>query len=290
LRAGQELAWPDVPCHGDVFHALHDLGKASIYLENRAYGALAFREELERKMAKAKRRTAGNKLSRKLGSSRQGTDRAIALTDDINILLDWLKLDILGVVGPDLKTREALLDFVVAELKVREDQAPHRIGPVRRKLENQRTDLLRFVGLIDKGVAAIAEEHGVEEYYVRSLYLLMDPAFNEGQRSQQKGVLQKKLRNKFYGIQEALKTLIDGVVRASSVIENINSRLRNYFFLRKQIGPSYLELLRFFLNHRRFVRSEHPDRVGKSPAELMTGQSHPQWLELLDLAPFRLAA
>jgi len=28
------------------------------------------------------------------------------------------------------------------------------------------------------------------------------------------------------------------VVRASSVIENLNSRLRNYFFLRKQVGPS----------------------------------------------------
>ena len=33
----------------------------------------------------------------------------------------------------------------------------------------------------------------------------------------------------------------------------------------------YLALLQFFLNHRRFLRSERPERVGKSPAELLGG-------------------
>ena len=29
------------------------------------------------------------------------------------------------------------------------------------------------------------------------------------------------------------------------------------------------------------MRSEDPNRVGKSPAELLTGQPHAHWLELL---------
>ena len=33
----------------------------------------------------------------------------------------------------------------------------------------------------------------------------------------------------------------------------------------------------------RFLRSEHPERVDKSPAELLTGQEHAHWLELLGL-------
>ena len=70
-------------------------------------------------------------------------------------------------------------------------------------------------------------------------------------------------------------------VRASSIIENINSRLRSYFFLRREIGSGYLALLQFFLNHRRFLRSERPERDDKSPAELLTGQPHPHWLEML---------
>jgi hypothetical protein len=77
--------------------------------------------------------------------------------------------------------------------------------------------------------------------------------------------------------------------RTSSLVENLNSRLRNYFFLRKQLGSGYLDLLRFFLNHRTFMRSRCPERVGKSPAELMTGQEHPHWLELLGFERFQSA-
>ena len=36
-----------------------------------------------------------------------------------------------------------------------------------------------------------------------------------------------------------------------------------------------------------FARSEHPVRVGKSPAELMTGKPHPHWLELPGFEGFR---
>jgi hypothetical protein len=47
------------------------------------------------------------------------------------------------------------------------------------------------------------------------------------------------------------------------------------------------DLLRFFLNRRRFLRSECPHRGGKSPAELLTGQPHQHWLELLGYERFQ---
>ena len=80
------------------------------------------------------------------------------------------------------------------------------------------------------------------------------------------------------------------VVRASSVVENLNSRLRTYFFLRRHLGADYLDLLRFYLNHRRFPRSEHPERVGRSPAELLSGETQPSWLEQLGHRHFRRSA
>src|SRR5262249_51630353 len=90
-----------------------------------------------------------------------------------------------------------------------------------------------------------------------------------------------------YGaLREAVTELLGKVVRASSVIENLNGRLRSYFFRRRHLGPDYLALLPFFLNHRRFLRSEYPERLGKSPAELLPGGSHPHWLELLGYTPF----
>lgn len=290
LRAGQNLAWPATPCHGDVFHALHDLGKAAIYLENRAYGALSAKEKLEKKMTKVKKKTRGNTLSRKLGYARVESDRAIALFDDISILLEWLQNDVLALVGSDLKTRKELFDFIVDELLVREPQSPHRIGPVRRKLENQKDDLLKSFGVIDEKIKAISDTYAVDTWPVRQVLLLEDSKLTPYRRASLEAQIRQKLHHKFYGIQQAVREVMSEVFRASSVIENLNSRLRNYFFLRKQIGGSYLELLRFFLNHRRFLRSEHADRVGKSPREIMTGHQHPHWLELLGFPPCRQAA
>ena len=97
----------------------------------------------------------------------------------------------------------------------------------------------------------------------------------------------KKLREQFHPIETAVGEVIAETPRASSLVENLNSRLRNYFFLRCHIGNDYLDLLRFFLNHRRFQRSDRPERVGKSPAELLNGQPHPHWLELLGFKRFQ---
>lgn len=77
--------------------------------------------------------------------------------------------------------------------------------------------------------------------------------------------------------------------RASSLVENLNSRLRNYFTLRKHLGTSYLGLLQYFLNHRKFMSSDCELRQGKSPREVMTGQQHPHWLELLGFKRFQRA-
>jgi hypothetical protein len=74
---------------------------------------------------------------------------------------------------------------------------------------------------------------------------------------------------------------------SSSLVENLNSRLRTYFTLRRHLGSPYLSLLQFFLNHRRFMRSRRVERNGKSPRELMTGQGHPHWLTLLGLGPLQ---
>ncbi len=75
--------------------------------------------------------------------------------------------------------------------------------------------------------------------------------------------------------------------RSSSLVENLNSRLRTYFTLCRYLGGLYLDLLRLFLNHRRFLRSRRAERNGKSPRELITGSGHPHWLTLLGLGPFQ---
>jgi hypothetical protein len=102
-------------------------------------------------------------------------------------------------------------------------------------------------------------------------------------RGPRAAVLRQQLRGRFYELSEAVAAVVRCTVRASSVVENLNSRLRNYLFRRRHLGPDYVHLLQFFLNHRRFLRSEHAERVNRSPAERLAGRRHAHWLELLGL-------
>jgi hypothetical protein len=287
LRAGQALAWPDTPCRGDVFHALRDLGQLVRFLDNRAYGVIEAGDQQQRRMTRAKRHGRGNTQSKRLALVRQEQDRAIALADDVSVLIGWLRDDIFAVAGPDHPTRGQLFDFVVAELESREPRCPHRIGPVVRALRNQRDDLLAFVAALDEQLAAVAKEYEVSPASVREL---LEVSALDGRCPatwQRDAELRRRLGARYWSLQNAVADVVSRTVRASSVIENLNSRLRGYFFLRRHLGGAYLDLLRFFLNHRRFGRSEHPERVGKSPAQLLTGCSHPHWVELLGYQPFK---
>ena len=288
LRAGHEQALPGVACRGDVFHALYELGPLVRYLENRAYEVIDVRTKLERKQATAERRQGRKKptLTQKLRSVRLAETKAIALAEDVAVLARWLREDILSVAGPESALRRELFDFVVAELRAREPACPHRIKPVRQLLENQRDHLLAFAVDLDGDLAALAQQWRIDPATARAVLEMQSLPACDRRRWTREAALRETLRGRYHGVCADVEELSAHVVRASSLVENLNSRLRNYFFLRRQLGENYLVLLQYFLNHRRYLRSEHPDRVGKSPTELLTGEPHRHWLELLGSTRF----
>jgi hypothetical protein len=291
LRAGQKEALPGVPCRGDVFHALYEVGPLVRYLENRAYEAIETRTKLERKLATAERRGSRKKqsLAQKLGHARRAEAKAIALADEVALLARWLRQDILSVAGPAYAVRQELLDFVVAELRAREPACPHRIKPVRTMLENQRDELLAFAAKLDGDLATLAQEWQIGVTTAREVLQMQALPTCDPKRWCREAALRATLRGRYHGVCADVEELSDLVVRASSMVENLNSRLRSYFFLRRQLGEDYLALLQFFLNHRQYLRSEDPNRKGKSPAELLTGEPHAHWLELLGYKRFSRA-
>ena len=177
----------------------------------------------------------------------------------------WLRHDILTVAGPSHAERHALYDFVVAELKSRVPLCPHRLGPICRQLENQRDDLLVFARVLDEELQRLGEEFQISAELVRQVLGTIARDERDPRRWTEHAALQKQLRGRFHDVQAAVAELAAGTVRASSLVENLNSRLRSYFFLRRHLGPDYLALLQFFLNHRRLERSDRPERVGMGP-------------------------
>jgi hypothetical protein len=292
LRSGQAQALPGVPCRGDTFHGLYEFSPLVRYLENRAYDTMESVEKLSRKQQRHQRRKGRKdlKVAQRLRHGKEAEAKAIRLADEVATLYGWLRQDVLALAGPDYPTRRELLDFVVAQLRQRQGQCEHRIGPVCTMLVNQGANLLAFAAQLDKDLATLAAAWQVSAATAREVMQVQDLAKGNATRWQREAMLRQQLGGRYHGLSEAVKELSGRVVRASSLVENLNSRLRNYFFLRKEIGQDYLELLRFFLNHRRFVRSERAERVGKSPAELLSGQEHSHWLEILGHQRFRRAA
>ncbi len=176
-----------------------------------------------------------------------------------------------------------MFDFLVEELAHRELGDLRRICSVRVALQNQRDALLAFAGVLDGKLADIAQTHAIAESLVREACLLHRLPSTSPAYWQAWNWLRTKIGGKFHTLFDAVSRAMAQTPRSSSLVENLNSRLRTYFTLRRHLGGSYLDLLRFFLNHRRFMRSRRAERQGKSPRELMTGQGHPHWLTLLGL-------
>jgi hypothetical protein len=291
MRKAQADVWPGTPCRGDVFHPLLDMGRLSFFLKNRAKKAASYVEKLEEKIFRQMRRCKDpGGLYKSASLARAEAKKAADLAEAVETLSTWLREDILSLVGPDFETRQELFDFVVENLKSREHLSPRRIGLVRRALENQRDQFLAFAQVLDQELQEIARSFKVPTALVRGVYELQGLPDEDTSKWQHHARLRAHLGNAFYPIQEAVRDVLATTVRASSIIENLNSRLRTYFFLRRHLNQFYLDLLRFFLNHRRFLRSERPERTGKSPVEILTGRAYPHWLETLGFERFRRAA
>ena len=290
LRAGQKAVMPVVPCHGDVFHIQHQFEQVANGLVRRVQGA-------ETRLLKQAQQMANTSLKdiieQKLLSQQvlaEHREQAlVCLAQDVKTLLGWFSHDVLALAGPPLAVRQELFDFIVSELKQREDERYPAIRKLRKALRNQRDQLLAFSGVVDQKLAEIAEDFELPLRAVRDVCLLHRKHNTSNAYWERWNQLHSQLSGKFYDVMAAVGEALKETPRASSMVENLNSRLRNYFFLRRNLGDSYISTLQFFLNHRCFLRSEVPERVGKSPTQLLTGKAYPHWLELLGFRRFQRA-
>jgi len=287
LRAGQRAAWGNTPCHGDVFHIQRQCEGLANTLSRLAKGATSRRKTLQAETGRAGQRGPNDELVTQLALARQTETKAHELARDIRTPTHWLRHDVLALAGPALANRQMLFDFIVEELARRELGDARRIRPVRVALQNQRDALLAFVGVLDQKMADIAQAHAIAEPLVREACMLRrlpstSPAYWQGWNR-----LRAKMKCKFHTLLDAVSRAMADTPRSSALMETLNLRLRTYFTLRRHLGNSYLDLLRFFLNYHRFMRSRRAERNGKRPRELMTGSGHPHWLTLLGLGPLQ---
>lgn len=120
---------------------------------------------------------------------------------------------------------------------------------MRVALQKQRDDLPASAGMLDGKLAAVTRAHAIPEPLVREACVphrlpITSQAYRQGWNR-----LRAQTGAKFH-------TLFDAVSRAMP---------RSGFTLRRPLGGAYLDLLRLFLNHHRFLRSRPAECQSKSP-------------------------
>ena len=122
----------------------------------------------------------------------------------------------------------------------------------------------RNTGVLDQKLADIADCFKLPLQDVREVCLLHRKHGTSDAYWIRWNQLHTQLSGKFHGVMKAVGKALEETPRASSMVENLNSRLRNYFFLRRSLGDDYLSLLKYFLNHRCFLRSQGRNGSGRA--------------------------
>ncbi len=136
---------------------------------------------------------------------------------------------------------------------------------MRITLENKRDMVLHFADALAEKFTAISDEFNVPLEMLWALYNLQKRNHNGDQYAIRSVPLQDFLEHRFDEVEDAVIQALDSTERTSSMVENLNGRVRRYIGDRQVVGHGFLDLLRFFLNHSLIVRSARPERRGKSP-------------------------
>jgi hypothetical protein len=291
LKAGYQAACQDGFWVCDQFHEFQDLFNRCHHLERQAYGAIGKEIEAAETFANAKSEANLQKRLEHYEQTRQACEHAIERYDQLNLLLGMLSeaLYLCSNLGR-LRTVEGVRSDLTVILNLMEDindaKLPKLLKSIRahmddilvpfRQVERIHTDLLEVMPeeIVDALALAWHHDHlfyqsrGKKKQYHRreSDYWLN---FSEG-----------LLGGQFDELKAQVFEKLDSIVKASSLVEMVNSLIRPYLNSCKgQITQETLNLIMFYHNHRRYKSGK---RQGKAPIELLTGEAlQGDWVDLL---------
>lgn len=291
LKAGYQAACQDGFWVCDQFHEFQDLFNRCHQLERKAYSAIGKEMEAAEKFANAKSEANLQKRLEQYDQTRQACEHAIERYDQLDLLLSMLSetLHLCSDSGR-LRTGEGVRSDLTLILSLMEDiedeKLPKLLNPIRshmddilvpfRQVELIHAELLDLMPeqIVDAFVLAwhhdhlSYQSHGKKKHYHRrecDYWLNFSEGLLDDQFDKLKGLVFEKL---------------DSIVKASSLVEMVNSLIRPYLNSCKgQITQETLNLIMFYHNHRRYKGGR---RQGKAPIELLTGEAlQGDWVDLL---------
>lgn len=305
LAKGVKECWPETEQRDDLFHAVHVMLIALIRLERRAYAAINKEYELEKRKGKGKTETERRGNGQKLRKARENSSKAIERFDTYEQLCiearQYLKLARPGT-GELYAPEEVVMNLerIGMAMMALGGKYARKAG---RYLKNRAKGLAVYLDSLANNIDKVTDEAGGEamvEAVIRFYQATLNvesKSRNEPERKAKAQELRLAIRHlvECAGGEKSMVCQALGVIgpildqrqRASSAIENLNSVLRPYLVVHKNVTQGFLDLFRFFWNLR--IR-EWGRGKGTSAYQQLTGIVVPDWLETLGYPRPRVGA
>src|SRR5713101_8869160 len=290
LVAGYREAHPEALWVSDQFHEFHDLFHLRPQWERKAYSAIAKEDEAARKFHHAKSESNLSKRLLQYEQAQQACEQTIARYDQLDRLLQLLQeaLQLCTSQGK-LRTKEGVhseLTMLFQLLKEIDDAALDKIlQPIQAHLDDIIVPYQQAEMMYAQLLAQVPQQ--ILDALILAWHHHHLSHQSQGQQKHYHHFERQQWLDFADGLLDMaiapLKTLVfdqlDSIIRASSLVEMVNSLIRPYLNSSKgQITQETLNLIMFYHNHRRYKGGK---RQGKAPIELLTGEAlEADWVDL----------
>jgi len=273
LRKGIKDAFPDVETQLDTFHTEYDFSKAVLAAERYAYKKIKEEEELRKKCLKKPEN------SEKYQTVAIQTIESIEVYDNLRVLHFWI-MELLQIGGYFYEERIELFQFIIEQI----ERLPKKNAYLEKALKcfkEKSAEILQFVKKAEALMGRLSVEENIDGAVLQKMWEQLRYSPESAEYNYFEAQIGKSLGTRYEEVHQKWDKMMVNIVRASSMVECINSLIRPYLFLKKAVPSNFLALLQFYFNTRQYRRSRKPERVGKSPLELLTGEISGNPLEIL---------
>ena len=290
LLKGVKAAFPDADVQMDVFHVLRDIGRSVHQFKACVLKAVADCYDLEKAVARCKKPWQPNakKKKKKLADCMAKLPAMVEDHDTLSCLYSWVH-ELVSFSGYDYSEVMELMNWILDEMAVlaRRNGWAYKLSNEISRFRERLPVTLLFLDRLFRDLRHAAQTMGLPEEAFRLLYRRLgvdkdSEAYRELTR-QAFGIIG---RDRFTSAEKVHDRIVRCIKRASSLVENVNSRLRAYMNIKRHVSSNFYSPVQLHLNTKKYRRSRVASRKGCSPVEMLTGESWPELITLFEECGF----
>ena len=276
LRSGAESVFPGHARQLDVFHSLRDMGQKVKKQERFVMLQLKRTCDLERKI-NARRYTGKEFLE--YSWRRDAIDKELKTYDALEILYDWLQ-EYLQFTGYGYTASVKICTWILDEMSILYPEDP-KFQSFLKQFRMRLPYLLQFLRKLQEEMELAASFFHVESHAFQLMYRQQTFPSNTKEFTWIDKHIRHIFRDRLSEARAALADIQQECFRASSMVENLNSRIRSFVEEKRRVFPEDFSMIRFFLNTMKPFRSRKYERKGKSALERLLGRECPDFLDIV---------